>query len=29
MKKTYEVLSDHDQFNQKVDDFIKKFDEMQ
>jgi hypothetical protein len=29
MKRTYDVLSDHDALNQKVDEFIKKFDEMQ
>jgi hypothetical protein len=29
MKRTYDMLSDHEALNQKVDDFIKKFDEMQ
>ena len=29
MKKTYDMLSDHEAFNKKVDDFIKKFDEME
>ena len=28
MKKTFEMLSDNDALNQKVDDFIKKFDDM-
>ena len=29
LKKTYDMLSDHEALNQKVDDFIKKFDDMQ
>ena len=29
MKKTYDMLSDHEALNKKVDEFIKKFDEME
>ena len=29
MKKTFEMLSDNDQLNQRVDDFIKKFDNIE
>ena len=28
MKRTFEMLSDNDQINQKVDDFIKRFDDI-
>ena len=28
MKKTYEMFSDNEQLNKRVDDFIKKFDEI-
>jgi hypothetical protein len=29
LKKTYETMSDHEEFNKKIEEFIKKFDQME